>query len=96
MSKGKSDKVTYKTYEQHQSCLIPPSADALQLYPEYKTQQFSVCRTAPPPAASCDRLIRRYSMFSLIPRSLATWLIFVYHRWGKVQKEKAIRKTIIM
>jgi len=29
MSKGKSDKVTYKTYEQHQVYLIPPSADEL-------------------------------------------------------------------
>jgi transposase len=29
MSKGKSDKVTYKPYEQHQVYLIPPSADEL-------------------------------------------------------------------
>ena len=27
MSKGKSDKITYKPYEQHQAYLIPPSAD---------------------------------------------------------------------
>jgi transposase len=29
MSKGKSDKITYKPYEQHQAYLIPPSADEL-------------------------------------------------------------------
>ena len=29
MSKGKSDKITYKPYEQHQAFLIPPSADEL-------------------------------------------------------------------
>jgi transposase len=29
MSKGKSDKITYKPYEQNQSYLIPPSADEL-------------------------------------------------------------------
>ena len=29
MSKGKSDKVTYKPYEQHQAYLIPPSAEEL-------------------------------------------------------------------
>jgi transposase len=29
MSKGKSDKITYKPYEQHQPYLIPPSADEL-------------------------------------------------------------------
>jgi len=29
MSKGKSDKITYKPYEQHQSFLIPPSAEEL-------------------------------------------------------------------
>ena len=27
MSKGKSDKITYKPYEQHQSFLIPPNVD---------------------------------------------------------------------
>ena len=29
MSKGKSDKITYKPYEQDQQYLIPPSADEL-------------------------------------------------------------------
>ena len=29
MGKGKSDKITYKPYEQHQAYLIPPSADEL-------------------------------------------------------------------
>ena len=29
MSKGKSEKVTYKPYEQNQPYLIPPSADEL-------------------------------------------------------------------
>ena len=29
MSKGKSDKITYKPYEQHQAYLIPPSAEEL-------------------------------------------------------------------
>jgi transposase len=29
MSKGKSDKITYKPYEQHQAFLIPPSAEEL-------------------------------------------------------------------
>jgi transposase len=29
MSKGKSDKVTYKPYEQHQVYLIPPRAEEL-------------------------------------------------------------------
>ena len=29
MSKGKSDKITYKPYEQKQPYLIPPSADEL-------------------------------------------------------------------
>jgi transposase len=29
MSKGKTDKITYKAYEQHQAYLIPPSADEL-------------------------------------------------------------------
>ena len=29
MSKGKSDKITYKPYEQHQAFLIPPSVDEL-------------------------------------------------------------------
>jgi transposase len=29
MSKGKSDKVTYKPYDQGQAYLIPPSADEL-------------------------------------------------------------------
>ena len=29
MSKGKSDKITYKSYEQDQPYLIPPSADEL-------------------------------------------------------------------
>jgi transposase len=29
MSKGKSDKITYKPYEQHQTYLIPPSVDEL-------------------------------------------------------------------
>src|SRR5215510_123849 len=29
MSKGKSDKITYKLYDQHQAYLIPPSADEL-------------------------------------------------------------------
>jgi transposase len=29
MSKGKSDKITYKPYDQEQAYLIPPSADKL-------------------------------------------------------------------
>ena len=29
MSKGKSDKITYKPYEQHQAYLIPPSTEEL-------------------------------------------------------------------
>ena len=91
MSKGKSDKITYKPYEQHQAYLIPPSAD--ELIP--KTHLVRLVSEVID-EMGIERLMRKYQVGGGASRYHPVMMtkLFVYGYMTKVCSSRMVAKAV--
>jgi len=90
MSKGKSDKVTYKPYEQHQAYLIPPSADEL-IPPDHLVRLVSEVIDD----MGIERFLRKYQVGGGASRYHPVMMtkLFVYGYMTKVCSSRMLAKA---
>jgi len=91
MSKGKSDKITYKPYEQHQAFLIPPSAD--ELIPSNHLVRL-VSETID--EMRMEKLLRKYQVGGGASRYHPVMMakVFVYGYMTKVCSSRMLAKAV--
>jgi len=90
MSKGKSDKITYKPYEQNQSYLIPPSADEL-IPPEHLVRLVNEVIDE----MGIEQLLRKYQVGGGASRYHPVMMtkLFVYGYMTKVCSSRMLAKA---
>jgi len=91
MSKGKSDKITYKPYEQHQAFLIPPSAEEL-IPPEHLVRLVSEVIDE----MGIESLLRKYHTGGGASRYHPVMMtkLFVYGYMTKVCSSRMLAKAV--
>jgi len=91
MSKGKSDKITYKPYEQQQSFLIPPSVDEL-IPPDHLVRLVNEVIDE----MGIERLLRKYQVGGGASRYHPVMMtkVFVYGYMTKVCSSRMLAKAV--